>query len=122
MYICERNQLVTGITSKPQSYRSAAVFEFPWRNLLSSVFSGEQQPSVSHDSDTSLIMPVELVLSDMDLQSEPEPEHEDVKSCEGAVGADGLSMPLREQVCSGPKTNNKSMRRQYQHRVCTDIF
>ncbi|XP_056589803.1 RING finger protein 150a isoform X2 [Triplophysa dalaica] len=74
--------------------------------------SSEQQPSVSHDLDTSLIMPVELVLSDTDLQSEPEPEHEDVKSCEVAIGADGLSIPLREQVCSGPKTNNKSMRMQ----------
>ncbi|KAA0722066.1 RING finger protein 150 [Triplophysa tibetana] len=55
--------------------------------------SSEQQPSGCHDSDTSLIMPVELVLSDMDLQSEP--EHEDVKSCEVAVG---LSVPLREQA------------------------
>ncbi|XP_065151308.2 RING finger protein 150a [Paramisgurnus dabryanus] len=40
--------------------------------------SSEQQPSVSHQSDTSLIMPVEMIRSDVDLQ--PETELEDVKS------------------------------------------
>lgn len=42
------------------------------------VVSGEHQPSMSNDSDTSLIMPVELVLSDVELQSDP--EQDDVKS------------------------------------------
>ncbi|XP_055060344.1 RING finger protein 150a isoform X3 [Misgurnus anguillicaudatus] len=62
----------------PQDYES---FGGPPTNPVteaSEVTVGEQQPSVSHHSDTSLIMPVEMILSDVDLQSEP--ELEDVKS------------------------------------------
>ncbi|XP_051559490.1 RING finger protein 150a [Myxocyprinus asiaticus] len=50
---------------------------FPQVQESHHIASSEHQPSLSIDSDTSLIMPVELVLSDVELQSEP--EHEDVK-------------------------------------------
>lgn len=49
------------------------------------VVSGEHQPSMSTDSDTSLIMPVELVLSDVELQSDP--EQDDAKSWSAINGA-----------------------------------
>ncbi|KAK7161217.1 hypothetical protein R3I94_004030 [Phoxinus phoxinus] len=42
------------------------------------IASSEHQPSMSNDSDTSLIMPVELVPSEVELQSDP--EQDDVKS------------------------------------------
>ncbi len=47
--------------------------------------SGEHQPSMSTDSDTSLIMPVELVLSDVELQSDQ--EQDDAKSWSAINGA-----------------------------------
>ncbi|ROL46581.1 RING finger protein 150 [Anabarilius grahami] len=51
---------------------------FPPAGESHHIASSEHQPSISNDSDTSLIMPVELVLSDVELQSDP--GQDDVKS------------------------------------------
>ncbi|KAF4118322.1 RING finger protein 150a isoform X2 [Onychostoma macrolepis] len=51
---------------------------FPQVGESHHIASSEHQPSMSTDSDTSLIMPVELALSDIDLQSDP--EQDDAKS------------------------------------------
>ncbi|XP_073690579.1 RING finger protein 150-like [Garra rufa] len=51
---------------------------FPQVGESNHIASSEHQPSMSTDSDTSLIMPVELVLSDVELQSDP--EQDDIKS------------------------------------------
>ncbi|XP_016415650.1 RING finger protein 150-like [Sinocyclocheilus rhinocerous] len=51
---------------------------FPQVGESHHIASSEHQPSMSADSDTSLIMPVELVLSDVELQSNP--EQDEVKS------------------------------------------
>ncbi|XP_043091369.1 RING finger protein 150a isoform X1 [Puntigrus tetrazona] len=51
---------------------------FPQAGESRHIASSEHQPSMSTDSDTSLIMPVELVLSGADPQSDP--EQDDAKS------------------------------------------
>ncbi|XP_056103195.1 RING finger protein 150a [Rhinichthys klamathensis goyatoka] len=53
-------------------------FPFPPAGESHHIASSEHQPSMSNDSDTSLIMPVELVPSEVELQSDP--EQDDVKS------------------------------------------
>lgn len=70
------------------------------------VVSGEHQPSMSTDSDTSLIMPVELVLSGVELQSDP--EQDNVKSWSAINGA-------------GAQQNDKRTRAK-QHRCTTSSF
>ncbi|XP_077102038.1 RING finger protein 150a [Siphateles boraxobius] len=59
-------------------YHEMDSFPFPPAGESHHIASSEHQPPMSNDSDTSLITPVELVPSEVELQSDP--EQDDVKS------------------------------------------
>ncbi|XP_016145405.1 RING finger protein 150-like [Sinocyclocheilus grahami] len=68
------NDVVRILPCRMSSIRILLTFSFRFKNIT----SHQHQPSMSADSDASLIMPVELVLSNVELQSDP--EQDDVKS------------------------------------------